>query len=95
MDQRNKISFDLPIEFKITRPVECPYLDFRMEQRIAADIWVCLKRMIILHALGSDVLKIGYTNLFATIVTRAYLCGLLQVMLMKADYYFTQSTPCH
>jgi len=38
MDQRNKISFDLPLEFKITRPVECPYLDFRMEQRIAADI---------------------------------------------------------
>ena len=38
MDQRNKISFDLPIEFKITRPVECPYLDHHMEQRIAADI---------------------------------------------------------
>ena len=38
MDQRNKISFDVPIEFKITRPVECPYLDAHMEQRLAADI---------------------------------------------------------
>jgi arginine-tRNA-protein transferase len=38
MDQHNKINFDLPLEFKITRPVECPYLDARMEQRLAADI---------------------------------------------------------
>jgi arginine-tRNA-protein transferase len=38
MDQHNKIDIDLPLEFKITRPVECPYLEFRMEQRLAADI---------------------------------------------------------
>jgi arginine-tRNA-protein transferase len=38
MDQHNKINIDLPLEFKITRPVECPYLDFKMEQRLAANI---------------------------------------------------------
>lgn len=38
MEQRNKISFCAPLEFKITRAIECPYLDFKMEQRLAADI---------------------------------------------------------
>ena len=38
MDQRNKISFGMPLEFKMARPVECPYLDFKTEQRLAADI---------------------------------------------------------
>ena len=38
MDLRNKISIDVPLEFRITRPVACPYLDGRMEQRLAADI---------------------------------------------------------
>ncbi len=38
MNKHNKFNFDLPLEFKITRPVECPYLDFQMEQRLAADI---------------------------------------------------------
>ena len=38
MDLRNKITFGMPLEFKITRPVECPYLEFKMEQRLAADI---------------------------------------------------------
>ena len=38
MDLRNKITFEMPLEFKITRPVECPYLNFKMEQRLAADI---------------------------------------------------------
>ena len=38
MDIRNKIDIDIPLEFRITRPVECPYLDGRMEQRLAVDI---------------------------------------------------------
>ncbi|MCE2516667.1 MAG: arginyltransferase [Alphaproteobacteria bacterium] len=38
MDLRNQISIDVPLEFRITRPVACPYLDGRMEQRLAADI---------------------------------------------------------
>ena len=38
MDLYNKISVDLPLEFRITRPVPCPYIAGRMEQRLAADI---------------------------------------------------------
>lgn len=38
MDLRNKISIDIPLEFRITRPVDCPYIDGLMEQRLAADI---------------------------------------------------------
>lgn len=38
MDIHHKIDIDTPLEFRITRPVECPYLDGRMEQRLAVDI---------------------------------------------------------
>lgn len=38
MNQRNQIRFDQPTEFRVTRPMACPYLDEKMEQRLAADI---------------------------------------------------------
>ena len=38
MNQQNRIRFDQPLEFRVTRPMACPYLDNAMEQRLAADI---------------------------------------------------------
>ena len=38
MNQQNRITFDQPLEFRVTRPMACPYLDKAMEQRLAADI---------------------------------------------------------
>jgi arginine-tRNA-protein transferase len=38
MDLHNEISIDVPLEFRITHPVRCPYLAGRMEQRLAANI---------------------------------------------------------
>ena len=38
MEQRNKINVDTPLEFKLTRPLQCPYLNALTEQRLATDI---------------------------------------------------------
>lgn len=38
MDLHNKINVAVPLEFRITHPVPCPYLEGQMEQRLAANI---------------------------------------------------------
>ena len=38
MNQSNPITLDIPLEFRVTRPMACPYLEHTMEQRLAADI---------------------------------------------------------
>lgn len=38
MNQQNRITIDQPLEFRVTRPMACPYLDKALEQRLAADI---------------------------------------------------------
>ena len=75
MDLRNKITFEMPLEFKITRPVECPYLDFKMEQRLAADISGRPDTHDTLAKAGFGGLKIGFINLFAAVASHACRCA--------------------
>ena len=71
MNQQNRITFDQPLEFRVTRPMACPYLDKAMEQRLAADIASVPNQHDTLAKAGSGGLKTGFISRFAKAVMPA------------------------
>ena len=71
MNQQNRITFDQPLEFRVTRPMACPYLDKAMEQRLAADIGSVPTSMTRWPKQGSGGLKTGSISRFAKAVMPA------------------------